>query len=164
MRKNYTAEEMGEILGVPGDRIQNYGARGMIACGREAGANMYFLSTIYDILSQEVNRIDNRGKILRENGNIVVKKPSLETLLRAVEKTRPRELKVHVSKPDNIGGGFYGVMKAYIKPTEKVEIRYEDGYNIDEKHEVQEIKQNFVDEFEELKREDKTIDTQIRFV
>jgi len=163
MIQNYTAEEMSEILGIPAKRIMDYGYIGVIPYGRECGANMYYLSSIEDILKEEINLEENKQRIIQEGNSYIIKKDSLEKLLKTIEDMRPDVFYVKIRKPrPNKGSGDYtGEIQYFLKPTEKVKISYEQNYNIDNINEVDEIKKDIKEDLENMLTQ-KEIETKVK--
>jgi hypothetical protein len=135
--QNYTAEEMGTILGISPANIVRYGEKGELSWGQESGIQVYFLnqSGIGRILEKERKKPDNHGKITKKGKAYTVNKTSLDALIETARLTKPEIIHLNAEPIETASGVvFNGTVRAYFEVSQvlaplKLRIMYEEGYN-----------------------------------
>lgn len=168
MEKQYAIDELSSILGLNPDKItshlEKYQAKGEFSYTIDkAGFKNYSPMAMYLVLKEELGKSPKRASsnLEKREGEIILKKKSLEELVKAAKLAGSENIYGQVEKPaSDKGSGYNGIVRYFFKPTKGVEIAYEYSYSLDSLSEVDDLRAQVCEELRKIAGKEK-IPTQI---
>jgi hypothetical protein len=163
MAKEYAIDELSTILGLSADKItahlEKYQDRGEFSYSTDAaGFKNYSSLAMYLVLKEELGKGPHKpgSKLEKRDGEIILKKKSLDELVKAAKVAGSENIYGQVEKPtSNKGSGYTGKIRYFLKPTKGVEISYEETYAVDNLRELDDIRMQLSEELRKITGKEK---------